>query len=501
MTSNTVADCQPAWSPDGRSIAFLRELPRGRAALLLIPALGGPERKLTETSDSFSAPAWSPDGKWLVIVDNIKSATESRGLLALSMETGEKRRLTTPPSGSDSNPVFSPDGRALGFVRSQSRDTSATGLLADVFVLELAKDVRAKAEPRRITFDTRYTYGLAWTDDGRELLFSSGPLQSSNLRRVAADGSGTPQRLTSLGSGVSYPAIARQGRHLAYMRSSYDSNIWRVEVPDVHGGPRAPAPRAAPFLTSTRAEFQPEFSPDGKRIAFASGRSSREGKSEIWVSDSDGSSPVQLTSLDAFSGTPRWSPDGERIAFDSDAGGKWAVFVVSGNGGKPKRMTSVAANDDAPNWSRDGKSIYFVSDRNGVDQVWKMPAEGGESVQITKKGGAEAAESFDGKTLYYAKGRYYTSLWKVPVGGGEETQVLESLVYDGNFAVVDSGIYFSPTLHSIEFFSFATRKISSVATSDKRMAYGLTISPDRRWILYAQIDQSATELMLVENFR
>jgi hypothetical protein len=130
-----------------------------------------------------------------------------------------------------------------------------------------------------------------------------------------------------------------------------------------------------------------------------------------------------------------------------------------------------------------------------------MPAEGGEANQVTRKGGTEAAESFDGKTLYYAKGRGGTSLWKVPVGGGEETQVLESLVYAGNFAVVDSGIYFSPTIHSIEFLSFATGKISSIATSEKSMENGLTISPDRRWILYTQIDQSATELMLVENFR
>jgi Tol biopolymer transport system component len=348
-----------------------------------------------------------------------------------------------------------------------------------------------------MTFDTRYISGLAWTDDGREILLSSGSLESPSLWRVAADGSGNPQRLTSLGSGVSYPAIARHGRHLAYTRSSFDSNIWRVEAPDVHGGRRTPAP----FITSTRVDDSPDFSSDGKRIAFSSGRSSREGKHEIWVCDSDGSNPVQLTSLDAFSGTPHWSPDGERIAFDSDVGGKWAIFVVSSNGGNPKRMTSAAANDDAPRWSRDGKWIYFVSDRNGADQVWKMPAEGGESVQVTKKGGTEAAESFDGKTLYYAKGRFDTSLWKVPAGGGEETQVLESLVYAGNFAVVNSGIYFRPTPHSLEFFSFATGKISSIVTSEKLMGAGLTISPDRRWILYTQIDQSATELMLVENFR
>jgi tricorn protease-like protein len=188
-----------------------------------------------------------------------KLCHRAAGLVALSIETGEKRRLTNPLSGRDSNPAFSPDGRALAFARSQSRDTS-TGLLADVFVLALTKDVRAAAEPRRITFDPRYTSGLAWTDDGRELILSCGSLQSSDLRRDAADGSGTSQRLTSLGSGVSYPAIARQGRHLAYMRHSYDNNIWRLEVPDVFGRPHAPAPKAAPFIASTRLELDPDFS-------------------------------------------------------------------------------------------------------------------------------------------------------------------------------------------------------------------------------------------------
>ena len=101
-----------------------------------MPALGGPERKLAETSNSSSAPAWSPDGKWLVLADDTKSATEPPGLLALSIETGEKRRLTTPPSGRDFNPAFSPDGRAIAFVRSQSADTNTeTGLIADAFVL------------------------------------------------------------------------------------------------------------------------------------------------------------------------------------------------------------------------------------------------------------------------------------------------------------------------------------------------------------------------------
>ena len=95
LTTNPAEDCRPAWSPDGRSIAFLRQLPGGRAEVRLIPALGGPERKLAETPNASWAPAWSPDGKWLVIVDK-DSAAEPDALFLLSIESGEKKRLTSP---------------------------------------------------------------------------------------------------------------------------------------------------------------------------------------------------------------------------------------------------------------------------------------------------------------------------------------------------------------------------------------------------------------------
>jgi len=177
------------------------------------------------------------------------------------------------------------------------------------------------------------------------------------------------------------------------------------------------------------------------------------------------------------------------------------------NGGKPQRITRTAGNNDAPTWSRNGKWIYFVSNRDGRDQLWKLPAEGGEAIQVTTNGGSNGFESFDGKFIYYAKGRYGTSLWKIPVNGGDETQVLESLVQWNGFVVVDAGIYFIPTpaagatSSSINFLSFATGKIRPVATTDRPAQGGLTVSPDGRWILYSQLDQAASELMLVENFR
>ena len=94
--------------------------------------------------------------------------------------------------------------------------------------------------------------------------------------------------------------------------------------------------------------------------------------------------------------------------------------------------------------------------------------------------------------------------------GGEERQVLES-VFAENYAVVPRGIYFmtAPALKqhhalghfTIQFFGFATGQITPIASIEKDPVWGFSVSPDERWILYPQVDQSGSDLMLVENFR
>jgi hypothetical protein len=141
--------------------------------------------------------------------------------------------------------------------------------------------------------------------------------------------------------------------------------------------------------------------------------------------------------------------------------------------------------------------------------VWKVPAEGGEAVQVTKHGGFAAFESPDGKFVYYTS---FTApgIWRVAVEGGEEVPVLDQpkLGYWGYWAVVDGGIYFANVevkLHpTIEFFSFATGRVRQIATMEKEAVSGgpgFAISPDGRWILYAQVDLSGSDITLVENFR
>jgi Tol biopolymer transport system component len=229
------------------------------------------------------------------------------------------------------------------------------------------------------------------------------------------------------------------------------------------------------------------------------------------VCDQEGHRAVQLTRFGGpFPGSPRWSPDGRRIAFDLRAQGNADVYVIDADGATPRRLTTDPATESVPSWSRDGKSLYFTSNRTGSFQIWMMPAGGGPAVQVTHGGGYESVESADGTYVYYSKDRRVPGIWRVPAGGGEETLVLDHdragiLRY---WSVKPNGIYFataeSPAHPVIRLFDLLTRRTSVIATLDKPLLVGtpgLSLSPDARWLLYAQVDQSGSDLMLVENFR
>jgi dipeptidyl aminopeptidase/acylaminoacyl peptidase len=229
------------------------------------------------------------------------------------------------------------------------------------------------------------------------------------------------------------------------------------------------------------------------------------------VSDSNGSHPAQLTFSDGtVNGTPRWSPDGRQIVFDARPGGNSDIYVMSADGGKPRALTLEPSHDVMPSWSRDGRSVYFCSNRSGAFQSWRVPAEGGQAIQVTKHGGFEAFESSDGELLYYTKGRGPGGIWQMPVGGGEERQVPELLSagYWRYWAVLNDGVYFVAPVASgrpaIKFFSFATHRVMQLGVLERDPLQGppgLSVSPDGGWVLYAQMDQSVSDIMLVENFR
>jgi eukaryotic-like serine/threonine-protein kinase len=494
LTTDAAIDGSPVWSPDGRLIAFTRQTPDGNS-LMTIPALGGPERKLTSYR-GFAHVTWSPDGKNLAIPIN-ESPSELSSIFLVSAETGEKRRLlSTPAAYADRSPRFSPDGQWIAFVRGPN-------LAIDDIYLVPANG----GDPRRLTNDNVGIRGLDWSVDGREIVFSSTRGGSFGLWRVPVSG-GSPQPLSGVGENAYFPVVSRHGNYLAYVYRRQDRNIWRA--PGANSSVKDSPPTR--LIASTRADTAPRYSPDGKRIAFASGRS---GNMEIWMCDSEGSNPVQLTNFGSgHTGTPRWSPDGQRIALDARVAGSSDIYVVTADGGSPRQLTTESSSDVMPIWSTDGQWIFFGSDQGGDWQIWKVAAEGGQAVQVTKGGGYGTLSATEG-FIYYSRNSGVAvatgkkssepGIWKVPLDGGEEIRVFDqgSVLF---LFVADDGVYFSnrvaKPLPAIEFYSFATKQMTTIVSIEKsKYSDQFAVSPDGKWVLYVQIDQEDNDIMLVENFQ
>jgi serine/threonine protein kinase/Tol biopolymer transport system component len=512
LTKNPANDYGPSWSPDGRTIAFLRrESSAGSIEVRLIPPLGGPERKLADIhlpllSGQQNSVSWCPDST-CVVVSDAPAEGKPDAVFAIDLDTTQKRQLTFPEGRvTDTFPVVSPDGRALIFLR---KSTPTSGVF---YRLPLKDHFTPDGQPIALTAPLRAGQA-AWLPNGREILFHG----RSALWRLDALKGGTPSRLLTIGQDGYTPTVAPMADgsvRLVYGHSYSDLNVWRVDTPAA-GTPASSAPVAA--IVSTREDSIASLSPDGTHAAFLSDRS---GEFEAWVAAIDGSSPVPLTAPADNPGFPRWSPKGDQIVFHADPHARADVFSVSSAGGmRPRLLTLDTLGGAFPSFSRDGNWIYFSQIQSGGNRtILKMPASGGRPVQVTRDHGTMPIESYDQDYLYFVEATDRPSpVFRVPLPNGTPSKALEGVVVvNGAYDVVERGIYYIDQVSGdtgafysdlpggetrLRYYDFATNRSITVANNLGMVYLGLSASRDGRTILYTRIDSAVEELMLVDKFR
>ena len=481
LTRDDAAETSPRWSPHGTEIAFARRSNEG-CSIYVTSSVGGATRKLAECRSASSTElSWSPDGRVLAFTDRESADTPTR-VYALTLDTLDVVPLTDPPSTviGDEDIAFSPDGETLAFSRVRALGVE------DIHLMALEDQTLT-----RLTEDALKIHGLAWEPESRGLVFSSNRTGDFGLWRIDADG-GEPTRVHVTRDEVDRVAVSRQGTHILYEAWSASANVWRV----TRDGDMAP------FLESTRYEWNATFSPDGTRVAFVSDRS---GSAEIWVGDANGDNLLRLTSFrGAYTHAPRWSPSGERLAFSSPVDGNFDIYVVAEDGGPLQRLTDHNAQDRTPSWSRDGESVYFASNRSGSWQIWKTSDSSGQAVRVTHEGGAAAIEDPEGRWLYVLKADA-PGLWRYPLDGSTDGElVLDDLapVDRYNWDVTSEGIYYVsreiPNRPAIRLYDGGERSGQDlVQVPDLLYKSGLSVSPDGT-LLISRLGHETADLVLLE---
>ena len=501
LTSEPGFDGDPKWDPNGKRIAFVRQSPGdGSGRIYMTSPIGGSKLKLSEfpviniDPARISKIAWSPGSRFLAASRTAEPA-QPGGIYLVPVDGGTPRPLTQAIAPAIHwSPAFSPDGRQLAYV-------SCAGFGCDVYVLQLDANFAPAGNPVRRTVQSSLIGKVTWNRNGRDLIYDATAFGDTRLWRAAADGRTPPEPIEGAGS-ARLPATTMSSDRLAFTRASFDMDIYRFD----------PA-GSSPFLTSSLRDTNPQFSRDGARIAFSSGRAGDT--MEIWLAASNGDDAHRLTNGPGRQQSgPSWSPDAGQIVFESlTADGQFHLWTIVAAGGVPRQLTSGPGSQNKPVWSRDGQWIYFTDEDGAGRDVWRMPATGGAAVRLTRGAGTglQVWESSDGRMLFYAVG---DALWTVPVTGGSARQVVPC-VKAGAIAVAASGIYYA---ECNDQFDLTTRlRLFDPKTHADRVLGVLTdywkelaVSPDEKTILYSRASNRGlhhrkfsigADLMLIDHFR
>ena len=382
----TVGSGQPAFSADGTRIAFRSA--RSGGGLFVMGRTGELVRQIT---DSGYWPAWSPDGTRLAYtseptVDMPFTYAGGASVWVVDIETGRRSRLTEQDA---TQPSWSPHDRRIAFwgvePETQNRDIWTVPVGGGTAV--------------RVTNDAAIDATPVWSSDGRYLYFSSSRGGTTNLWRVAIDETtgvttGPVEPVVVPTQNAVHPTISRDGRRLAYMASSWNSDVYAVPFDPARAALAGP-PRW--LIGGPHHWLSPQPSPDGQRLAFVRASQQRD----LVLTALDGSSPQRLTDERLGIRCPVWAPDGKTIALLTTRRGDKDLILVEPDGGRTRRLR------DLPVTGQVGCPAWSPTDVTRLSLVQGPSDPAALIVDPTRPGAAQQIE----RLPPHPKGTFYPRAW------------------------------------------------------------------------------------------
>jgi serine/threonine protein kinase/WD40 repeat protein len=472
---------EPQWSPDGSQLFYQKFASAASAPQIFLIASPRHDDNPRYVAEGGNTACWSPDGT------EIATINDAMKLLDLTnVKTGQARRIQLP---------------RFSFAKALDSSRHTGLLLIAVKVDDKTKiwTVRPDGTDVRTVTEEPDIESPRWVGDSIYYLRPRG--NTSDLVRISSTGGEKTSILGGLQAGDSF-TISADGTRLAYTRTDYSANLWRVATTNERG----PAAAELKRLTSgTGYHGQPSFSPDGRQIAFTFGPNAAE--TNIFLLPPAGGERVQLTSVGhASMNSPAWSPDGQRIAFISKQGGAPRVALVDRSGGSIQILerTNASDTDNYLTWSPNREIVYQKPGAQNYLQVSSASQEERLIVHPDPNAWLFAKPAFspDGNRLAAIWNRLGLGLWVITLSPYSEKLLRAGEIYpfawsrDGRNLYGLRGSNGGQEIVRIELTN--PSKLSVIATLPGT-ANGATLSPDEKEVVVS-VGEEKSDVWLMDHF-
>ena len=504
VTDDKGEDYQPAFSPNGDSVAFVSTR-SSRSGMIKIgsafgfefrtyggdvwvaPALGGRARKLAADGNF---PAWSSDGKRVAFVSGPE---RHRSILEVPAEGGTPRTLLASgkPVREINRVAYSPSGSWVSF------ESAPTGSETEIYLMSARG-----GSPSRLVLGT----GHAWDASASRIYFlTRDPTGGTRLLLADVDEAtgrlrGSPRTVGLMTGILRDLAVSRDGRRLALSEVEGAMNLTRLPLAAGGGAPGGPEEE----LSSGRViDRYPVYSPDGTRIAFAS---DRLGPEQVWVMDlaTRKSERIELAGRDLGVNLPTWTRDGRHLVVTrSFPNATASMWIAAADGSEAKEFLKDSTSGAGQTFSPDGKSLVYSRPVAGVQQLYRLDLATHRSSELTTSPGDKlnATWSPDGSRIAYSSNVTGTmQLWTIPSGGGPGKMLTDGWerMYHPFYSPDGRWLYIQPSHRNIYRLPVDGGPLQQVT---KFPESGLfleepTLSPDGKFLAYSRSNGGASLWLL-----